>query len=53
MPRYVIDTNLYVRATRDNDWNQALEGFVLAFTAELFLHSVVALELLAGARTPT
>jgi predicted nucleic acid-binding protein len=49
VPRYVLDTNLYVRATRDADWNEALERFVLACTPEIYLHSVVALELLAGA----
>ena len=52
MPKYVIDTNLYVRATRDDEWNQALESFVLASASEIYLHSVVALELLAGATDP-
>jgi predicted nucleic acid-binding protein len=49
VPRYVIDTNLYIRATREDGWSQALEAFVLTFTPDLYLHSVVALELLAGA----
>jgi predicted nucleic acid-binding protein len=50
--KYVLDTNVYIRATRDDEWNRALETFFLAFTAEIYLHSVVALELLAGAVNP-
>lgn len=52
MPKYVVDTNLYIRATRHDEWSQALETFFLAFTPEIYLHSVVALELLAGATSP-
>ncbi len=52
MPKYVVDTNLYVRATRDNAWSQALERFFLAFTPDIYLHSVVALEILAGTTNP-
>jgi predicted nucleic acid-binding protein len=52
VPKYVLDTNLYVRATRDDGWNRALEGFLLAFTPEIHLHSVVAMEVLAGATSP-
>jgi predicted nucleic acid-binding protein len=52
MPRYVVDANLYIRATRDDEWSQALETFFLAFTPEIYLHSVVALEILAGATSP-
>jgi predicted nucleic acid-binding protein len=48
----VIDTNLYVRATRSDEWSQALETFFLAFAPEIYLHSVVALEILAGATSP-
>jgi len=47
--KYVLDTNLYIRATRDDGWSQALENFFLAFTPEIHLHSVVAMEVLAGA----
>jgi predicted nucleic acid-binding protein len=50
--RYVVDTNLYIRATRDDEWSQALERFFLAFTPEIYLHSVIALEILAGATSP-
>lgn len=49
MPKYVVDTNLYIRATRDAEWNQALEAFLSAFAPWVHLHSVVAMELLAGA----
>jgi predicted nucleic acid-binding protein len=52
VPKYVLDTNLYVRATRDDGWNRALEGFLLAFTPEIHLHSVVAMEVLASATSP-
>jgi hypothetical protein len=52
VPKYVLDTNIYLRSTRDDEWNRALEAFFLAFTAEIYLHSVVALELLAGAVNP-
>ena len=52
MPKYVLDTNLYIRATRDEEWNQALESFLLASTPWIHLHSVVAMELLAGAINP-
>jgi predicted nucleic acid-binding protein len=47
--RYVIDTNLYIRATREPAAHAELERFVLAFAPELYLHAVVALELLTGA----
>jgi predicted nucleic acid-binding protein len=49
LTRYVIDTNLYIRATRDPSAHAALERFVLAFAPELYLHAVVAMELLTGA----
>ena len=52
MTRYVIDTNLYIRATRDNASRVELERFVLAFAPELYLHAVVGLELLTGATSP-
>lgn len=52
MPPYVADTNLFIRATRDDEWSQALETFLLAFTPSVYLHSVVALEVLAGATDP-
>ena len=52
MPRYVLDTNVYIRATRDDVWSKALERFMRSHTHELYLHSVVALEVLAGATSP-
>jgi predicted nucleic acid-binding protein len=52
MLRYVVDTNIYVRATRDEQWNQALERFFSAVASEIYLHSIVALEILAGATSP-
>jgi predicted nucleic acid-binding protein len=52
LPRYVIDTNLYIRSTRDAESNRGLERFVVTFAPQIYLHSVVALEILAGATTP-
>ncbi|MEJ7809298.1 MAG: type II toxin-antitoxin system VapC family toxin [Gemmatimonadaceae bacterium] len=49
MPKYVVDTNLYIRATRSDVASRELETFVVTFAPEIYLHSVVALELLAGA----
>jgi predicted nucleic acid-binding protein len=49
VPKYVLDTNLYIRATRDNVWHAELEAFVWSHAPDLHLHSVVAGELLAGA----
>ena len=48
----VLDTNVYVRALRDGAAARALEAFTVAAAPWLFLHSVVALELLAGAIAP-
>jgi predicted nucleic acid-binding protein len=47
--KYVLDTNLYVHATRDEDWNRQLVAFYSMHTTLVHLHSVVAGELLAGA----
>ena len=52
MRKYVLDTNLYIKATRDDGWNQALERFLLTCTPGIYLHSVVAMEVLAGAIRP-
>lgn len=52
MPAYVIDTNLYLRATRSTEWSRQLEAFFIAFTPWVHLHSIVALEVLAGALNP-
>jgi predicted nucleic acid-binding protein len=53
VPKYVIDTNLYIRATRGEESNQALDAFMAAFAPEVFMHSIVALELLSGAMDPS
>jgi predicted nucleic acid-binding protein len=45
---YVLDTNLYVRASRDEAWSGALEDFYASFAPFVYLHSVVATELLVG-----
>ena len=53
--KYVLDTNLYVRyfrAPHQDEWWQSAERFVIGFTSMLYLHSVVAFELLSGAITP-
>jgi predicted nucleic acid-binding protein len=49
MPRYVIDTNLYVAADRDLAWADQLERFSTAYLPFIHVHAVVAKELLAGA----
>lgn len=52
MPKYVLDTSLYVRATRSDAANEELQAFSSAYAPFLYLHSVVAAELLAGAVHP-
>ena len=52
MPKYILDSGLYIRATRDDAWNTALEAFAWTCAPFIFLHSTVASELLAGAVTP-
>lgn len=49
MTRYVLDTNLYIDATRGTRANRALVEFFTRHTPRIHLHSVVAGELLAGA----
>lgn len=49
MTRYVLDTNLYIDATRRPEANRDLVAFLTRHTPRIFLHSVVAGELLAGA----
>lgn len=49
MRPYVLDTNLYIRATRSDESMRALEAFSTAFAPALHLHSVVAMERLSGA----
>jgi predicted nucleic acid-binding protein len=52
VPRYILDTNLYVRAVRDKAAAEAVAGFYEAFLPFTYLHAVVAHELLAGAVSP-
>lgn len=52
MTKYVLDTNLYINATRNQDGNTELEEFFWDATPSVYLHSVVAAELLAGAIDP-
>lgn len=52
MRPYVLDTNIYIRAIRSEAGAHALEAFSSAFAPALYLHAVVAMELLAGARSP-
>lgn len=49
MTRYVLDTNLYIRADRDREWAEQLDRFVSAHLPSISLHAVVAQEMLAGA----
>jgi predicted nucleic acid-binding protein len=48
--RYAIDTHLYIDAVRTSAGKDALNAFIVAQTPFLHLCSVVAHELLAGAR---
>ena len=48
--RYVLDTNVFIHATRDPDWQEQLIRFHAAFAPFEWLSAVVAQELLAGAR---
>lgn len=52
MPKYVLDSNLYIQATREDDFNSELEAFFWAAAPFVYLHSTVAGELLAGAFQP-
>lgn len=52
MTKYVLDTNLYVRAFRNESDAAELERFYSGFAPAVFLSSVVVHEILVGARTP-
>lgn len=52
MPKYVIDTNLYIEAARSGGVADALNAFQTRSLPSIYLHSVVAQELLAGAVRP-
>ena len=53
MPRYVLDTQLFIRAFRDPVANEALQRFHLARAPFEYLSAVVAQELRAGIRRPS
>jgi predicted nucleic acid-binding protein len=48
--RYALDTNVFIRATRDPEWREHLERFHAAFAPFEVLSAVVAQELRAGVR---
>lgn len=50
MPKYVVDTNLYVEAITTDEGNAALAAFQRRGAPFLFQHSTIAQEILAGAR---
>ena len=50
--KYALDSNCYIDAARDPLAHAALEAFTAKEAPRLYLSSVVAAELQAGARTP-
>jgi predicted nucleic acid-binding protein len=50
VPKYVVDTNLYVAAITTDEGNAALVAFQRRCAPFLFQHSTIAQEILAGAR---
>jgi len=50
--KYILDTNLYVKAFRSQESAKELELYFAEFTPNTYLSSVVFHELLAGASTP-
>lgn len=52
MRRFVLDTNLFIEAARDETRAEELSAFSSAFLPRLYLHAVVVQEILAGAVTP-
>jgi predicted nucleic acid-binding protein len=50
VPKYVVDTNLYVAAIRTDEGTAALAAFQRRSAPFLFQHSTIAQEILAGAR---
>lgn len=52
MRKHVVDTNLYIEASRSDEAADALRAFHARYLPYIYLHSVVAQELLAGAVTP-
>lgn len=52
MTKYVLDTNIFVRADHDRGWGEQLMTFYAAFLPSTYLHAVVVQELLLGAVNP-
>jgi predicted nucleic acid-binding protein len=50
VPKYVVDTNLYVEAITTDEGNAALAAFQRRCAPFLFQHSTIGQEILAGAR---
>jgi predicted nucleic acid-binding protein len=50
--KYMLDSNIYISATRDETWNDELAAFMWSSTPFVYLSSVVAGELLTGAVKP-
>ena len=53
MPKYVLDSNCYIDAAKNAAEQAALAHFVTWAAPQLYLSTVVAAELRAGARRPT
>lgn len=51
-PKFVLDTQLFIRAFRDHATNEALQEFHRTHAPFEYMSSVVAQELLAGIRRP-
>lgn len=52
MKKYLLDTNLYIRAARNPADAEELHRFLAARLPATYLHAVVVQELLVGAREP-
>jgi predicted nucleic acid-binding protein len=50
VPKYIVDTQLVIRAFRHDDEAERMNDFLSAFSRSVYLSSVVVQELLAGAR---
>lgn len=48
MPRFILDTNLYIQADRDAGRARELERFSTGLLPQIHFHTVVAQDLLAG-----
>ncbi|MEO8029858.1 MAG: type II toxin-antitoxin system VapC family toxin [Gemmatimonadota bacterium] len=52
MPKYVLDTNVYITANRDPQAAEALIGFYANHLPTTYFHATVAQELMVGGLTP-